>query len=332
MNPISFQLSPKKRAFLTGTLLLTGTGFLCRILGFFYRIFMSRTIGAEGLGIYNMVHPVFGICFAVCAGSIQTALSQHVASNQRKGRAAFHAGLIISLSLSMLMALAICKFSSPIAENLLLEPRCEPYLLIMALSVPFAALHACINGFYYGMQKSKVPAFSQVAEQIVRMAAVYGIVQIFQAQGKEITVSLAVYGHLIGEAASAAFTLLSLLICPPIRQPLPLEPAGEYIIIQKDSSSVSSSFFQENALPLIVLALPLMGNRLVLNLLGSAEAIWIPNRLTAYGLSSSEAFSIYGVLTGMALPAGVMQGNKIYSGLRAKIFAPRPFPISITTR
>ena len=63
MKQIFFALSPKKRAFLTGTLLLTGTGFLCRILGFFYRIFMSRTIGAEGLGIYNMVHPVFGICF-----------------------------------------------------------------------------------------------------------------------------------------------------------------------------------------------------------------------------------------------------------------------------
>ena len=57
MNPLS-QLSDKKRAFLTGTLLLTGTGFACRVLGFFYRIFLSRTIGAEGLGLYNMIHPV----------------------------------------------------------------------------------------------------------------------------------------------------------------------------------------------------------------------------------------------------------------------------------
>lgn len=52
----------------------------------------------------------------------------------------------------------------------------------------------------------------------------------------------------------------------------------------------------------MALALPLMGNRLVLNLLSSAEAIWIPSRLESYGLSSSEAFSIYGVLTGMAMP------------------------------
>ena len=52
----------------------------------------------------------------------------------------------------------------------------------------------------------------------------------------------------------------------------------------------------------MALALPLMGNRLVLNILASMEAIWIPNRLQAFGLSSSEALNVYGVLTGMALP------------------------------
>ena len=79
----------KKHTLITGTLLLTMTGFLTRFLGFFYRIFLSRTIGAEGLGIYNMVHPIFGICFALCAGSIQTAVSRFVAANTEKGKAVF---------------------------------------------------------------------------------------------------------------------------------------------------------------------------------------------------------------------------------------------------
>ncbi len=298
MKQIFFPLSPKKRAFLTGTLLLTGTGFLCRILGFFYRIFMSRTIGAEGLGIYNMVHPVFGICFALCAGSIQTALSQYVASNQKKGRAVFRTGLFISLTLSLLLALFICNTSPFIARYLLLEPRCEPYLMIMALSVPFAALHACINGYYYGMQKSHVPAFSQVAEQIIRMSAVFGIVQIMQQNGKEITVSLAVYGHLIGEMASAAFTFICLIFFPPARK----KNSQPETVHTVQPGTIHTVFPTHYTLPLLALALPLMGNRLVLNLLASAEAIWIPNRLAAYGLSSSDAFSIYGVLTGMALP------------------------------
>lgn len=290
-SSISKRLSPRKMAFITGTLLLTSTGFICRILGFFYRIYMSRTIGAEGLGIYNMVHPIFSICFAVCAGSIQTALSQYVAANQARGKAVFKTGLVIAMGMSFILAWVIYSNNHFLAEKLLLEPRCAPYLPVMAVSVPFAALHACINGYYYGMQKARVPAFSQVAEQVIRMGAVFLIAGIWLDSGREITVSLAVYGHLIGEMASAAFTLFCLGFFPPsgrkeernIRKVIPLS-------------------FGASAAPLMALALPLMGNRLILNVLGSAEAIWIPNRLMSSGLTNSEALSIYGVLTSMALP------------------------------
>ena len=289
-SPVSKRLSPRKMAFITGTLLLTSTGFICRILGFFYRIFMSRTIGAEGLGIYNMVHPIFSICFAVCAGSIQTALSQYVAANQTRGRAVFRTGLVIAMGMSFLLAWVIYGNAGFLAEKLLLEPRCAPYLPVMAVSVPFAALHACINGYYYGMQKARVPAFSQVAEQVIRMGAVFLIASIWLESGRQITVSLAVYGHLIGEMASAMFTVFCLGFFPPCKD-------GD----SRRAPAIPLSF-GATAAPLMALALPLMGNRLILNVLGSAEAIWIPNKLMSSGLTNSEALSVYGVLTSMALP------------------------------
>ena len=294
-------LSPQKRAFLAGTLLLTATGFACRILGFFYRIFLSRTIGAEGLGLYNMVHPVFSICFSVCAGSIQTALSQYIASHVSQGKKVFRSGLAVSMLLSILMALGISHSSHWIACHILLEERCAPLLPIIALSVPFAAFHACINGYYYGMQKSRVPAFSQVAEQVVRMGLVFLIADIWMEQGREITVELAVLGHLIGEIASACFTLCALCLVPPQKiasaaGSLSRSSSADFPVFHHSASWLSLS------VPLMALALPLMGNRLVLNLLGSAEAIWIPSRLQAFGLNSEEAFSIYGVLAGMAMP------------------------------
>lgn len=284
------QLSVKKRAFLAGTLLLTGTGFACRVLGFFYRIFLSRTIGAEGLGIYNLIHPVFGICFALCAGSIQTALSQYIASHTEQGRRVFRTGLIISLGLSVLLALFICQNSVFLANTILMEPRCAPYLPIMGISVPFAALHACINGYYYGMQKAKVPAFSQVAEQVVRMSLVFLLAGYWISSGRPITVRLAATGHLIGEIAAAVFTALCMWMIPP-------QPRHTV-----DDSWQQKASFLSVATPLMTLALPLMSNRLVLNVLASAEAIWIPSRLQMSGLTNSDAFVVYGVLTGMTLP------------------------------
>ena len=56
-----------KSTFITGTLLLTLAGVLTRIIGFFYRIFLSRTIGAEGLGIYQLISPVMALGFAITA-------------------------------------------------------------------------------------------------------------------------------------------------------------------------------------------------------------------------------------------------------------------------
>ena len=101
---VSKKLSPGKYALLTGTILLTSAGLITSVLGFFYSIFLSRTIGAEGLGIFNMVHPVFGICFGLCAGSIQTAISRSVAANVKKGRSIFRTGLVISVAVSFLLA------------------------------------------------------------------------------------------------------------------------------------------------------------------------------------------------------------------------------------
>lgn len=98
------------------------------------------------------------------------------------------------------------------------------------------------------------------------------------------TVGLAVEGHVIGEMASAAFTFLALLLVPP----------------QKGEREGGKE--RKNLVPILTLALPLMGNRLVLNLLGSAEAILIPSRLIDHGLTNKEALSVYGVLTSMALP------------------------------
>ncbi len=286
----------KKHTLITGTLLLTATGFATRVLGFFYRIFLSRTIGAEGLGIYNMVHPVYGICFALCAGSIQTAISRFVAANTQQSKEIFRTGLVISLSLGLGLAALIIRFSAPLSHYILMEDRCAPLLPFMAVSVPFSAIHACVNGYYYGVKRTKVPAVSQIAEQTVRMAAVFLIADILTEGGRSITVELAVIGHLMGELAACLFSVFCFCLFTPKDSRKPSSPGKE-----KSLPPLLSSF-RQTAVPLMALALPLMGNRLVLNVLSSAEAIWIPSRLSSYGLSSAEALSIYGVLTGMAMP------------------------------
>ena len=65
---------------LKGTLLLTLSGFLTKIIGFIYRIFLSQKIGAQGMGIYQLIFPIYTLCYALAVGGIQTAISRLVAA------------------------------------------------------------------------------------------------------------------------------------------------------------------------------------------------------------------------------------------------------------
>ena len=287
----------KKNPLIAGTLLLTAAGFLSRILGFFYRIFLSRAIGAEGLGIYQMIFPIHSIAFALCAGSIQTSISRLTAANIRKGRDTFKTGLLIALFFSAVLTVFIYMAAPMLAGHVLLEPKCAPLLPVMALSIPFSAVHACICGYYYGMKKTAVPALSQLVEQFIRIGAVFLIAHVAETNGLPVSVTLAVWGLLIGEAASAVFSFL-VYSFQGGSGPQTDSSSGSL----KRSGRYSFSTFTAISVPLMSMAFPLMGNRLILNCLQSLEAIFVPNKLLEAGLTNAQALSTYGVLTGMALP------------------------------
>lgn len=282
----------RKHTLIVGTLFLTAAGFLSRILGFFYRIYLSRTIGAEGLGIYQMVFPVYGICFSLCAGSIQTAISRFTAAEPSRGRQTLLTGFLVSFSIALILMGLIWNQADFIAVHILMEPQCAPLLPTLALAVPCTSLHACICGYYYGKEKVQVPAISQLVEQCIRIFTVFLVTDICRERGIEITVLIAVIGLVAGEAGSALFALLSFCITQ----------AHEKTDRADTSSTPCIYSLRSTLVPLMTLAMPLMANRLVMNVMQSAEAILIPNRLELFGLTNSQAVSIYGVLTGMAMP------------------------------
>lgn len=275
-----------KNALFTGTILLTLAGVLSRLIGFFYKIFLSRTIGAEGLGIYQLVFPVMALCFALTSAGIQTAVSRFVSGETGRGNEAgarlyLSIGLVLSVSLSVLTGLFLWKHADFIAASLLGEPRCAPLLQILSFCYVPCSIHSCINGYYYGKKKALVPSLSQLAEQLVRVGSVYLIYMVELENGHEITAETAVWGLVLGEAAGM---LVSLSV---------IGNAGGIAPYRSDVRK-----FTKN---LLTMAVPLTANRLVLNVFSTVENLLIPRQLLAFGYTSAEALSIYGILTGMAL-------------------------------
>lgn len=288
----------KNNPLIIGTIILTITGFVSRFIGFFYRIFLSRVFGAEGMGLYQLTSPVLALTFSVTVSGMQTAISKFVASETttRDYRSSFRTlltGFSISMLLSVICTGYIYLFSDSIAANFLFEPRTAPLLRIIALSIPMATVHSCINGYFYGIRKTSVPSLTQLAEQIIRVGSVYLIYAYYTSKGYAPTISFAVLGLVIGEAASMLVSLAAIYHRF-------YKLTNSHCLISKVRQSSYSCLTESKRL--LSLAVPLSLNRTFINFLQSVEAIYIPQCLQCYGYDNAKALSVYGVLTGMALP------------------------------
>lgn len=280
----------KKNALIKGTLLLTAAGLASRFIGFFYRIFLSRMFGEEGMGIYELMNPVLSLTFAFCTSGIQSAISKFVASepecrSQNRLRILL-SGLFFSGILSAFCTLFVYQGADFIAVSLLMEPRCAPLLRIAALSFPAACIHSCINGYYYGIKKAGLPAFCQLFEQTFRVGSVFLFWSYAQQNQITFSINVAAVGLVIGEFAST-------LVAIPI--------AWLHFVKMKQARASAKSSFRSIMSRIFLFAAPLSANRVCLHLLGAVESARIPVSLQQFGYSQKQAISIYGVFTGMAM-------------------------------
>lgn len=275
---------------------MTAAGVLSRIIGFFYRIFLSRTIGAEALGIYQLIGPVFSLCFALTASSIQTSISKFVGDaiggckdslfGEKKARAYLILGLVLSCGLSILTGIFMYFNADWIAVRFLGEARCAPLLVLLTYSLLPCCIHACINGYYYGRKNAFVPSLCQLIEQIARVGSVWIIFQITTEKGIPLTAFHAVCGLVIGECFGLLVSMSALLREKRL-------PRGSYTSDSICNSTMTHAF--------LAMVIPLTINRLSVAFSTSLENLLIPQKLQLYGYTQTDALSIYGILSGMTL-------------------------------
>ena len=220
---------------------------------------------------------------------LETAISRsvsrfHSLGRTQDGKLIFQTGLILSVLISLICTFLVQKNSVFLSNRFLGDPRCATLLYLIVLALPAASVHSCICGYHYGLQRTSVPAISQLIEQFVRISSVFVLYFIFIHSGVHPEIPLAVSGIIFGELAAAGYSLFSL-------KKKGFDADSPYIL------SISKSCSE-----LLRLSVPLTVNRTAITFLQGIEAASIPVCLELASHSASEALSIYGVLTGMALP------------------------------
>lgn len=299
----------KKNPIVYGTILLSFSGLLCRAIGFFYRLFISRSFGEEAMGIFQLTSPVLMLAFSLTCAGIQTAISKYTAScfgikNESLAKKFLLTGCILSFSMATLYSIFIYRQADNISLSFLQEQRCAPLLRICALSFPFSALHSCFNGYFYGKKETKIPSFTQISEQLVRVGSVLFLYRYLLGQNKTPTIALTCIGMVLGEIFSFCLSFFFYAVFATEKKPN-LQKNSLLSKVPSALTQTGHSDLENNYITickqLLTLSIPLTFNRVIVNILQSYEAISLPVRLKEYGYSSETALSIYGVLTGMAL-------------------------------
>ncbi len=279
------------KSLLKGTIILTLAGLLTRIIGFVYKIYLSNILEAKMLGLYQLVFPVFGICFTIFGAGIQTAVSKLVAARS-KDKKYIKKVLVVAIVLSFLLAaiLSVLLYfgAGYVAVFMLGESKCTDLLKILAFAFPLCAVAVCINGCYYGLKKAATPALTQLFEQIVRVVFVYISIILLPLADRYTMCMLAVAGIAVGEGVSMLYSIIMVL--------------WMFRKMEDDASETHTTESGNVLKQIVCFATPLTGNKLIVALLHGVETIIIPTLLKKYGMSSDDALSVYGVLTGMAMP------------------------------
>ena len=281
------------KSFVSGAIVLMVAGFIVRILGFIYRIYLSNLIGAEGMGLFQLIMPLYTLIILTLTAGVSIAVSKMVAEEQAQRRfinpsriTANAALLVICCGASV--SLMLYLNAGFISNVLLKDSRTYSSLILLAPCIPLIAASSALKGYFYGMQQVMPTAVSQVVEQAVKIGVIMALAGHFAAAGLEFACTVAVAGTALGELANLA--VLALVYNHRRRR-------------ERNRISVNGFTRRLRILKqLVKTAVPVSANRFVISIMSAVEYLLIPGMLVAGGMNYTSSMETYGRLSGMALP------------------------------
>jgi len=281
------------RRLFKAAIIVTLFSVLTRALGFVLRIILSRALGAEVLGNYQVAMSIFGVFLTLVSSGLPLVVSRFVAynknqKNENKAYSSVSAGLIISLLISIIISLIICIF--PELLTLIFKQNNVTSIILYSLPGLIAsAIYCVLRSALWGDKKFFAISFTEFFEQDVRIIFCF------------ILFSASILPQLsLGDKAALSLSIACIFSCILV--------VIIYFSLKQKLSSPIGSFK-----PLLKSAVPITTLRTVSSLVQSLIAIIIPLRLTKFGYSSSEAMAQFGMIMGMAFPLIMIPGTLIGS-------------------
>ena len=275
-----------------GAFVISIGGLITKVLGAFYRIPLTNLLGAEGIGIYQMVFPLYSLLLTVSSTGVPSGISKIIAEGEDADSVLKTAVKTFGL-LGVLGSLFMLIFSKNLA---ILQGNIKAkyaYTLISP-SVFLVSIISCFRGYFQGKANMKPTAFSQVLEQGVKLTFGLILVSVFR---KNILISSAL--AVLSVTLSELITVIYFIVYKRLKFPK--------IKILKNTKISTYS--------LIKRVLPIIFSTLILPLTKTIESFFVINILNEY---LTNATSLYGLYSGaveslVGLPVSLCYGLAITS-------------------
>jgi stage V sporulation protein B len=285
-----------KDTFLRGAFILTAAGIIVKIIGSVNRIFLSRLLGGEGIGLYQMAYPIYLLALSVSSAGIPVAISIMVAerialSDYRGANRIFRISLgvliITGLLFSALLFWGSCLL---IKYHFVRDSRAYYAIAALAPAIFFVTVLSSYRGYFQGLQMMLPTAVSQIAEQFVRVATMIILAIVLLPHGLE----YAAAGASFGAAPGAAAGLIALIYYyVKHHHDLKKQMKKQDFARQEPIMSV--------ILRIVKLALPVSLANIMIPVVSNIDLLIVPARLEVAGFSVEHSTELFGYLTGMAV-------------------------------
>ena len=202
-----------KNTFIRGAIILTVCALIGKVIGAFYRIPFAMIVGAEGVGLYQLVYPLYTFILTVSTSglpsSISKLLSESYAKNQnRLAQKYFKFSMIIIIVLSVVGTFFIAMLS-PIISSW--QGNSDATLCYIAISpaVLFAGIVAGLRGYFQAKENVLPTAVSGLIEQVCKVGVGLALAYFLKPYGIVVSVVGALVGVSVSEILASVFMLIS---------------------------------------------------------------------------------------------------------------------------
>ena len=292
----------KGESFLKGTFILTIAGIVVKVIGSLNWIFVSRVLGGEGIGLYQMAFPIYLLALSVSTAGVPVAISiitaERVALKDILGaRRIFRVSMGLMFFTGLFFSI-LTYFGAQwlIDWQFIRDSRAYYSVVALAPAIFFVTLLASSRGYLQGWQRMTPTAVSQIVEQIFRVITMILFANLFLPWGLE----YAAAGASLGACAGAITGVIVLVYYHWKLERDIIRDYGQHLEpVNVDVKRISSFTIIKR---IFALALPVSAASVMLPIVSNLDLLIVPARLEAAGYNVNEATELFGYLTGMAVP------------------------------